>query len=225
MEHADAERRLQVRTNADTAEDAGPGPAVRRAGHRAVPHRAHVPRRAPRARREPDRGRRRGRSRRRRSPSCCRCSARTSPEIFEAMDGLPVTIRLIDPPLHEFLPDLTELSVAGGARGRARHRKTAGTHKLLAAVQPAARAEPDARPARRPPRHRDPGPVHDAGPGDPRGGRRPDRGRRRPAAGDHDPAGRHASASSTLVQGRDRAGRAGRPGGARASRCRSRSAP
>ncbi|HEX7717629.1 MAG TPA: putative PEP-binding protein [Marmoricola sp.] len=32
-------------------------------------------------------------------------------EILEAMDGLPVTIRLIDPPLHEFLPDLTELSV------------------------------------------------------------------------------------------------------------------
>ena len=32
-------------------------------------------------------------------------------EIFEAMDGLPVTIRMIDPPLHEFLPDLTELSV------------------------------------------------------------------------------------------------------------------
>jgi pyruvate,orthophosphate dikinase len=32
-------------------------------------------------------------------------------EIFEAMDGLPVTIRLLDPPLHEFLPDLTDLSV------------------------------------------------------------------------------------------------------------------
>jgi pyruvate, orthophosphate dikinase len=32
-------------------------------------------------------------------------------EIFTAMDGLPVTVRLIDPPLHEFLPDLTELSV------------------------------------------------------------------------------------------------------------------
>ena len=31
--------------------------------------------------------------------------------IFEAMDGLPVTIRLLDPPLHEFLPDFTELSV------------------------------------------------------------------------------------------------------------------
>ncbi|WP_163507552.1 pyruvate, phosphate dikinase [Fodinicola acaciae] len=32
-------------------------------------------------------------------------------EIFEAMDGLPVTVRLLDPPLHEFLPDLTDLSV------------------------------------------------------------------------------------------------------------------
>jgi len=31
--------------------------------------------------------------------------------IFEAMDGLPVTVRLLDPPLHEFLPDFTELSV------------------------------------------------------------------------------------------------------------------
>jgi pyruvate,orthophosphate dikinase len=31
--------------------------------------------------------------------------------IFAAMDGLPVTVRLLDPPLHEFLPDLTDLSV------------------------------------------------------------------------------------------------------------------
>jgi pyruvate,orthophosphate dikinase len=31
--------------------------------------------------------------------------------IFDAMDGLPVTVRLIDPPLHEFLPDITELTV------------------------------------------------------------------------------------------------------------------
>ncbi|MPZ85067.1 MAG: pyruvate, phosphate dikinase [Actinophytocola sp.] len=30
--------------------------------------------------------------------------------IFEEMDGLPVTIRLLDPPLHEFLPDRTELT-------------------------------------------------------------------------------------------------------------------
>jgi pyruvate,orthophosphate dikinase len=31
--------------------------------------------------------------------------------IFRAMAGLPVTIRLLDPPLHEFLPGLVELSV------------------------------------------------------------------------------------------------------------------
>ncbi|SDN46931.1 pyruvate phosphate dikinase [Streptomyces sp. cf386] len=31
--------------------------------------------------------------------------------ILTAMDGLPVTIRLLDPPLHEFLPDRTELAV------------------------------------------------------------------------------------------------------------------
>jgi pyruvate, orthophosphate dikinase len=31
--------------------------------------------------------------------------------ILEAMDGLPVTIRLLDPPLHEFLPDTQELAV------------------------------------------------------------------------------------------------------------------
>jgi pyruvate,orthophosphate dikinase len=32
--------------------------------------------------------------------------------LLEAMDGLPTTIRLLDPPLHEFLPDAVELAVA-----------------------------------------------------------------------------------------------------------------
>jgi pyruvate,orthophosphate dikinase len=31
--------------------------------------------------------------------------------IFRAMDGLPVTVRLLDPPLHEFLPDQVEVAV------------------------------------------------------------------------------------------------------------------
>jgi pyruvate,orthophosphate dikinase len=54
--------------------------------------------------------------------------------ILESMDGLPVTIRLIDPPLHEFLPDYTDLAVEvaledeQGDRDR-RH------HKLLDAVK------------------------------------------------------------------------------------------
>ncbi|MFN2525713.1 MAG: pyruvate, phosphate dikinase, partial [Actinomycetota bacterium] len=33
-------------------------------------------------------------------------------EILEAMDGLPVTVRLLDPPLHEFLPNQVDLAVA-----------------------------------------------------------------------------------------------------------------
>jgi pyruvate,orthophosphate dikinase len=32
-------------------------------------------------------------------------------EILEAMDGLPVTVRLLDPPLHEFLPSVEELRI------------------------------------------------------------------------------------------------------------------
>lgn len=32
-------------------------------------------------------------------------------DLLRAMDGLPVTIRLLDPPRHEFLPNLTDLSV------------------------------------------------------------------------------------------------------------------
>jgi pyruvate,orthophosphate dikinase len=32
-------------------------------------------------------------------------------EILEAMDGLPVTVRLLDPPLHEFLPSIEHLLV------------------------------------------------------------------------------------------------------------------
>jgi pyruvate,orthophosphate dikinase len=55
-------------------------------------------------------------------------------EIFEAMDGLPVTVRLLDPPLHEFLPDLTELSVRV-AVAEAEGHADEGTLRLLAAVQ------------------------------------------------------------------------------------------
>jgi pyruvate, orthophosphate dikinase len=53
-------------------------------------------------------------------------------EILEAMDGLPVTIRLIDPPLHEFLPDLTDLSVKVALAGDG---ATEHDRKLLDAVR------------------------------------------------------------------------------------------
>ena len=38
-------------------------------------------------------------------------------EILEAMDGLPVTVRLLDPPLHEFLPRTEELAVKEATTG------------------------------------------------------------------------------------------------------------
>jgi len=53
-------------------------------------------------------------------------------EILEAMDGLPVTIRLIDPPLHEFLPDLTEMSVKVALAGDS---ATESDRRLLDAVR------------------------------------------------------------------------------------------
>jgi pyruvate,orthophosphate dikinase len=55
-------------------------------------------------------------------------------ELLEAMDGLPVTIRLLDPPLHEFLPDRTELSVKVALAGAAGTVDPAD-ERLLAAVE------------------------------------------------------------------------------------------
>ena len=55
--------------------------------------------------------------------------------LFEAMKGLPVTIRLLDPPLHEFLPNLPELRAQVE---RARIADTLDQHrleKLLARVE------------------------------------------------------------------------------------------
>jgi pyruvate,orthophosphate dikinase len=54
--------------------------------------------------------------------------------IFRSMSGLPVTIRLIDPPLHEFLPSLEELSVRV-ALARERGEDPGRDAKLLGAVR------------------------------------------------------------------------------------------
>ena len=130
---------------------------LRRRGHRPVPHRAHVlPARAhPRGARDDPR-RRRGRP--------PRALAKILPmqrgdfvEMFRVMDGLPVTIRLLDPPLHEFLPhtqhEIEEVAARARQAGRARSREG----------RRADRGQPDARPPRLPARDhvsrdlRDPG--------------------------------------------------------------------
>src|SRR6202011_1577710 len=51
-------------------------------------------------------------------------------DILQAMDGLPVTVRLLDPPLHEFLPSTEELTLKQATTGL-----TAEEEKLLAAAE------------------------------------------------------------------------------------------
>ena len=53
--------------------------------------------------------------------------------IFRAMDGLPVTVRLLDPPLHEFLPDQVELAVEV-ALGEERGEDVAEQERVLQKV-------------------------------------------------------------------------------------------
>ena len=83
--------------------------------------------------------------------------------IFEAMDGLPVTIRLLDPPLHEFLPH--DEAGPGRSRPAARHPRREGQ----AARRAAPRGQPDARPPRLPPADQVPRDRRHAGPGHHRG--------------------------------------------------------
>ncbi|HZO80044.1 MAG TPA: pyruvate, phosphate dikinase [Solirubrobacteraceae bacterium] len=55
--------------------------------------------------------------------------------IFEAMQGLPVTIRLLDPPLHEFLPDLPDLRAQVERARLEQHDDLEQQEQLLARVE------------------------------------------------------------------------------------------
>ncbi len=110
MAHADGARRLRVRANADTPDDAararrfgGQGIGLCRTEHMFLGERRELVEHLIVA--EDDAGQQAA------LDALLPLQRQDFTEIFEAMDGLPVTIRLIDPPLHEFLPDLTDLSV------------------------------------------------------------------------------------------------------------------
>jgi len=53
-------------------------------------------------------------------------------QVLDAMDGLPVKVRLLDPPLHEFLPDLLELTAkeATGALNPTEKKELAAVRRL-----------------------------------------------------------------------------------------------
>jgi len=132
MAHADGARRLAVRANADTPEDAArarrfgaQGIGLCRTEHMFLGDRKTLVEDLIVAETPEDREK---------ALSALLPSQRGDfVGILEAMDGLPVTIRLIDPPLHEFLPDYTDLSVAVALADQQGHRDTA-QHKLLSAV-------------------------------------------------------------------------------------------
>ncbi|AQZ70832.1 pyruvate, phosphate dikinase [[Actinomadura] parvosata subsp. kistnae] len=129
MRHADAKRRLGVRANADTPEDAArarrfgaQGIGLCRTEHMFLGERRQLVEDLVLASSDEERQ-----------------AALDALEplqksdfigIFQAMQGAPVTIRLIDPPLHEFLPDIVDLSVKV-ATGAA----TDKDRKLLTAVK------------------------------------------------------------------------------------------
>jgi pyruvate,orthophosphate dikinase len=108
--HADGARRLGVRTNADNGEDSerarrfgAEGIGLCRTEHMFLGERRKHVERLILAEGEAEQ--------RAALDELLPLQRQDFVEIFTAMDGLPVTVRLIAPPLHEFLPDLTELSV------------------------------------------------------------------------------------------------------------------
>lgn len=62
-------------------------------------------------------------------------------EMFKAMDGLPVIVRLLDPPLHEFLPDPKELAIEVAVE-EAAGKDVAEKKKVLAVAESLAEMNP-----------------------------------------------------------------------------------
>ncbi|WP_372351279.1 pyruvate, phosphate dikinase [Streptomyces sp. KL116D] len=109
LDHADSVSRLEVRGNADTPQDAAlarrlgaRGIGLCRTEHMFLGARRELVETMVLAADEAER--------RRALDALLPLQCRDFTGILKEMDGLPVTIRLLDPPLHEFLPDLTDLS-------------------------------------------------------------------------------------------------------------------
>ncbi|HEX6247955.1 MAG TPA: pyruvate, phosphate dikinase [Nocardioidaceae bacterium] len=133
MEHADGSRRMRVRANADTPDDAArarrfgaQGIGLCRTEHMFLGERRELVEHLIIAESHEEQEEA--------LSALLPLQRQDFTEILEAMDGLPVTIRLIDPPLHEFLPDYTELSVQVAIEDDHGNRDSKH-HKLLDAVK------------------------------------------------------------------------------------------
>ncbi|WP_338178010.1 pyruvate, phosphate dikinase [Jatrophihabitans sp.] len=132
MRHADGIRRMSVRANADTPEDAArarrfgaQGIGLCRTEHMFLGERRQLVERLILADTDEEQAAE--------LANLLPLQREDFVGILEAMDGLPVTIRLLDPPLHEFLPDITELSVRV-AVAESRGEKREGDLRMLQAV-------------------------------------------------------------------------------------------
>jgi pyruvate,orthophosphate dikinase len=132
LKHADSVRRLKVRTNADTAEDSkwarnlgAEGIGLCRTEHMFLGDRRVLIERVILADNPEERTSA--------LEALLPMQQQDFEEIFEAMDSLPVTVRLLDPPLHEFLPDRTDLMVEV-ALGKERNQDVSRQELLLTAV-------------------------------------------------------------------------------------------
>jgi pyruvate,orthophosphate dikinase len=133
LRHADRTRRLKVRANADTADDAAharrmgaEGIGLTRTEHMFLGERRTLVERLILAD---------GRAERESALAELLPMQREDfAALLTAMDGLPTTIRLLDPPLHEFLPDRTELAVRV-AVAKATGGADPADERLLAAVE------------------------------------------------------------------------------------------
>jgi pyruvate,orthophosphate dikinase len=141
---ADEIRRLKVRTNADTPEDArqarefgAEGIGLCRTEHmfmqqERLPHVRNMIMAADTAEREQH------------LAKLLPFQQEDFDGIFRAMEGLPVTIRLLDPPLHEFLPNYTEavVELEKLQMSNAPAEAIAAQEKLVATVKSLAEANP-----------------------------------------------------------------------------------
>ena len=133
LTHADGVRRLRVRANADTGEDAdrarrmgAEGIGLCRTEHMFLGERRPLIERVVLA----------DNMKEREAALAELVDPQTQDfvELLTAMDGLPTTIRLLDPPLHEFLPDRADLMVKV-AVARERGEEDPDDVRLLAAVE------------------------------------------------------------------------------------------
>ncbi|GAB1691594.1 pyruvate, phosphate dikinase [Krasilnikovia sp. M28-CT-15] len=133
MSHADAQRRLRVRTNADTGADAArarrfgaEGIGLCRTEHMFLGDRRELVERLILAATDTERADA--------LAALLPLQRADFVDILREMDGLPVTVRLIDPPLHEFLPSLEDLAVQV-AVAHERGEDAGRTEEMLAAVR------------------------------------------------------------------------------------------